>query len=144
MVPNGLLQSESLGWTGISLDPQPKLRQGRSVASPMLMSKSPYPLEQMTLRQLRRVASEYGVSRYSRMRKSELIAAIQKIEANSAVHTSPSPSSDRQEEVEATKYDVGQPQPVEPIELTGVDAELPDLPEGYGESRIVLLPRDPQ
>lgn len=110
----------------------------------MVMSKSPYPLEQMTLRQLRRVASEYGVSRYSRMRKSELIAAIQKIEANSAVHTSPSPSSDRQEEVEATKYDVGQPQPVEPIELTGVDAELPELPEGYGESRIVLLPRDPQ
>ena len=34
------------------------------------------PIEEMTLRQLRRVASEYEVSRYSRMRKVELIAAI--------------------------------------------------------------------
>ena len=34
------------------------------------------PLEEMTLRQLRRVASEYEVSRYSRMRKVELVAAI--------------------------------------------------------------------
>ncbi|MGB3570912.1 MAG: Rho termination factor N-terminal domain-containing protein, partial [Phormidesmis sp.] len=30
----------------------------------------------MTLRQLRRVASEYEVSRYSRMRKVELVEAI--------------------------------------------------------------------
>ncbi|MEP0920204.1 DUF4912 domain-containing protein [Leptolyngbya sp. ST-U4] len=29
-------------------------------------------------------------------------------------------------------------------ELATVDANLPDLPGGYGESRIVLLPRDPQ
>ena len=41
------------------------------------MSQSIPSLEEMTLRQLRRVASEYEVSRYSRMRKSELIAAIQ-------------------------------------------------------------------
>ena len=29
-------------------------------------------------------------------------------------------------------------------ELAAVDDDLPDLPEGYGESRIVLLPRDPK
>ena len=28
--------------------------------------------------------------------------------------------------------------------LIGVDQELPDLPSSYGESRIVLMPRDPQ
>ena len=29
-------------------------------------------------------------------------------------------------------------------ELAAVDDDLPELPEGYGESRIVLLPRDPK
>lgn len=31
-----------------------------------------------------------------------------------------------------------------PAELANVDDDLPDLPEGYGESRIVLMARDPQ
>ncbi|MFM7793246.1 MAG: Rho termination factor N-terminal domain-containing protein, partial [Microcystis panniformis] len=34
------------------------------------------PLDEMTLRQLRRVASQYSISRYSRMRKTQLIEAI--------------------------------------------------------------------
>lgn len=34
------------------------------------------PLVDMTLRQLRRVASVLGVSRYSRMRKDQLLASI--------------------------------------------------------------------
>jgi hypothetical protein len=34
----------------------------------------------MTLRQLRKVASEYGISRYSRMRKSQLLASIQEVQ----------------------------------------------------------------
>ena len=41
--------------------------------------------------------------------------------------------------------------PTEPVsrsytveELASVDDDLPELPEGYGESRIVLLPRDPK
>lgn len=29
-------------------------------------------------------------------------------------------------------------------QLANVDCDLPDLPSGYGESRIVLMPRDPQ
>jgi len=53
------------------------------------MSQSRPPLEEMTLRQLRRVASEYEVSRYSRMRKSELVEAIQAIEA---AHSAPAAS----------------------------------------------------
>jgi uncharacterized protein len=42
------------------------------------MVKQRPPLEEMTLRQLRRVASEYSVSRYSRMRKSQLLEEIRK------------------------------------------------------------------
>ncbi|PSB16569.1 hypothetical protein C7B65_21210 [Phormidesmis priestleyi ULC007] len=48
-----------------------------------------------------------------------------------------------QSEVEAAKFDVGQTD-LSSETLATVDQELPDLPEGYGESRIVLLPRNPQ
>ncbi|MBW4579792.1 MAG: DUF4912 domain-containing protein [Tildeniella nuda ZEHNDER 1965/U140] len=48
-----------------------------------------------------------------------------------------------QTDVEATKYDVGQTD-LSSEALASVDEGLPDLPEGYGESRIVLMPRDPQ
>jgi uncharacterized protein len=44
-------------------------------------------LEEMTLRQLRRVASACGVSRYSRMRKSQLLEEIQKIQSTQSTHT---------------------------------------------------------
>ncbi len=48
-----------------------------------------------------------------------------------------------QSEVEAAKFDVGQTD-LSSETLATVDEGLPDLPDGYGESRIVLLPRDPQ
>ena len=48
-----------------------------------------------------------------------------------------------QTDVEATKYNVGQTD-LSSEALASVDEGLPDLPEGYGESRIVLMPRDPQ
>ncbi|PSN19281.1 Rho termination protein [filamentous cyanobacterium CCP5] len=108
------------------------------------------PLEEMTLRQLRKVASEYEVSRYSRMRKSELIAAIEEIDARrsgtvstSAVGSAPEPV------VAAAKAQAAGPSPVakseySPEVLATVDEGMPDLPSGYGESRIVLMPRDPQ
>ncbi|MGF1498283.1 MAG: DUF4912 domain-containing protein [Elainellaceae cyanobacterium] len=110
------------------------------------MPQERIPLEEMTLRQLRKVASEYGVSRYSRMRKEQLVAAIQEIQrARFPVATAPTTTTAHtaQEEVEAAKFDVGQ------TDLTGgdladVDSGLADLPAGYGESRIVLMPRDPQ
>jgi uncharacterized protein len=98
-------------------------------------------LEEMTLRQLRRVASEYGVSRYSRMRKDQLLTSIQ--EAQRRRFSSPSRFVEAQAEVEAAKFDVGQADRME-VSLTGVDEGLADLPQGYGESQIVLMPRDPQ
>lgn len=105
-----------------------------------MMSQRP-PLEEMTLRQLRRVASELEVSRYSRMRKSELIAAIRMMQSEPATPVATT-TVDGQMEVEASKYTATPAAP--PDDLATVDEGLPDLPGGYGESRIVLLPRDPR
>ncbi len=107
------------------------------------MAKERPPLEEMTLRQLRKVASEYAVSRYSRMRKSQLLASIQDVE-RSKVSLSQSRSIEAQETVEAAKFELGQVVDRTGGILTDVDEGLPDLPSGYGESRIVLMPRDPQ
>ncbi len=104
------------------------------------------PIEEMTLRQLRKVASEYGVSRYSRMRKDQLIASIQSIQqAKGLAQPAASASAVQppQERVEASKFDVGQVD-LTGGDLAGVDEGLNDLPDGYGESRVVLMPRDPQ
>lgn len=106
------------------------------------MSTERPPLEEMTLRQLRRVASEYGVSRYSRMRKEQLLEAIKEAQRNRYT-PSPSRTLEAQAEVAAAKFDVGQTDR-SGGSLAIVDEGLPDLPDGYGESRIVLLPRDPQ
>ncbi|MDJ0620044.1 MAG: DUF4912 domain-containing protein [Calothrix sp. MO_192.B10] len=106
------------------------------------MAKERPPIEEMTLRQLRKVASEYGISRYSRMRKAQLLAAIQEVERSK--HTlDQSYSMEAQETVEAAKFELGQ-QDRNGATLADVDAGLADLPAGYGESRIVLMPRDPQ
>ncbi|HBE50851.1 MAG TPA: Rho termination protein, partial [Cyanobacteria bacterium UBA11369] len=106
------------------------------------MAKERPPLEEMTLRQLRRVASECGISRYSRMRKSQLLAAIQEVQ-RSRISPSQSNKQEVQEAVEATKFEVGQEDNVGE-DLSSVDEGLAELPGGYGESLIVLLPRDPQ
>ncbi|HEY9653602.1 MAG TPA: DUF4912 domain-containing protein [Coleofasciculaceae cyanobacterium] len=107
------------------------------------MAKERPPLEEMTLRQLRRVASEYGVSRYSRMRKAQLLAEIQKIQRTKISTISPSRVVEAQSEVEAAKFELGQEDRTGGT-LASVDEGLDDLPGGYGESRIVLMPRDPQ
>jgi uncharacterized protein len=99
------------------------------------------PLEEMTLRQLRKVASEYEVSRYSRMRKTELIAAIQAIDAKRgevAPAVAPVPA------LAGVSASAGYTAPPPVKVLATVDEGLADLPSGYGESRIVLMPRDPQ
>ena len=106
------------------------------------MAKERPPLEEMTLRQLRKVASEYGISRYSRMRKAQLLAEIQKIQ-RTKISTSPSRTVEAQEEVEAAKFELGQDDRTGGT-LASVDEGLADLPGGYAESRIVLMPRDPQ
>lgn len=106
------------------------------------MTKQGLPLEEMTLRQLRKVASECGVSRYSRMRKSQLMSAIrekQQVKFSSA----PPRELEAKAEVEAAKFEVGQ-EDLTGGSLASVDEGMADLPSGYGESRIVLMPRDPQ
>lgn len=107
------------------------------------MAQERPPLEEMTLRQLRKVASAYGVSRYSRMRKAQLLAAVQEIERTKFTPNQ-SRSLEAQEVVEASKFELGQSNDRLGEDLTGVDEFLTDLPGGYGESRIVLMPRDPQ
>ncbi|MEM8779720.1 MAG: DUF4912 domain-containing protein [Cyanobacteria bacterium P01_G01_bin.49] len=111
------------------------------------------PLEEMTLRQLRKVASECNISRYSRMRKAQLLSSIkQAINEQTpfneqTVQVEPisynQSSVQEEQQVEASKFEVGQEDNI--IEnLADVDDELGELPGGYGQSRIVLLPRDPQ
>ncbi|AIE74834.1 MULTISPECIES: DUF4912 domain-containing protein [unclassified Synechocystis] len=111
------------------------------------MAKEDRPsLEDMTLRQLRRVASECNISRYSRMRKSQLLAEVEKALNNPAsAPFSVKPLNRPQEEqaVEASKFELGQDDKFG-APLTAVDEGLGDLPGGYGESRITLMPRDPQ
>ncbi len=99
-------------------------------------------LIEMTLRQLRRVASACGVSRYSRMRKSQLLEEIERIQSNSTL--SQPKQLEAQTEVEAGKFELGVDVDLSAAELAAVDEGLGDLPGGYGDSRIVLLPRDPQ
>ena len=106
------------------------------------MAKERPPLEEMTLRQLRKVASEYSISRYSRMRKSQLLAEIQKIQ-HTTISISPSRTVEAQPEVEAAKFELGQDDRTGGT-LASVDEDLAELPAGYGDSRIVLMPRDPQ
>ena len=73
------------------------------------MAKQRPPLEEMTLRQLRKVASELQISKYSRMRKAQLQAAI-KAKLNKTEEKLEQSSLPVQEEqhVEATKFEVGQ------------------------------------
>ena len=106
------------------------------------MAKERPPLEEMTLRQLRKVASEYGISRYSRMRKSQLLAAVQEAQSKK-VSRQTERSLEAQETVEAAKFELGQEDKTGG-NLASVDEGLADLPSGYGESRVVLMPRDPQ
>ena len=106
------------------------------------MAKERPPLEEMTLRQLRKVASECSISRYSRMRKDQLLASIQEVQ-RTKISLSPSRTLEAQEEVEAAKFELGQEDRTGGT-LASVDEGLGDLPGGYGESRVVLMPRDPQ
>lgn len=111
------------------------------------------PLEDMTLRQLRLVASEYEVSRYSRMRKVELVEAIRSAQAARSTETAASTASvpaapPAAETVTAASTTASTPASTTATltmeELATVDDGFGDLPGGYGESRIVLMPRDPQ
>jgi uncharacterized protein len=114
------------------------------------MSTENTPLEEMTLRQLRRVASSYNISRYSRMRKAQLLEEIQKIELGQAANARNTANNTLETleavpTVEAGKFELELSIPTYTMaDLATADAGLGEIPSGYGENRIVLLPRDPQ
>ncbi|UFP95759.1 DUF4912 domain-containing protein [Gloeobacter morelensis] len=99
-------------------------------------------LEEMTLRQLRAVAQQYKVSRYSRMTKTELLEAIHEAQLQQQTGRR-TRGLEAQAEVEDSKFRVGASE-MAIEDLSDIDADLGDLPGGYGESRVVILPRDPQ
>jgi hypothetical protein len=80
------------------------------------------------------------------MRKSQLLAevkqAIQELEQR-RFSQNPLIQTQEEQQVEATKFDIGQDDRIGGP-LSSVDEDLGELPGGYGESRIVLMPRDPQ
>jgi hypothetical protein len=79
------------------------------------------------------------------MRKHELIDAIRAIDARRGQVPAPAVATSTmvaQTQVEASKYMAPDIPPLEA--LASLDEGLPDLPGGYGESRIMLMPRDPQ
>jgi uncharacterized protein len=100
---------------------------------PIMMSNNNVPLTEMTLRQLRRVASLLGISRYSRMRKDQLLTSI--VDKQGDADVDPQTMVAAAQDDAVSHVDFG---------LADVDEALPELPGGYGESRIFLLPRDPQ
>ena len=109
------------------------------------MAKERPPIEEMTLRQLRKVASEYKISRYSRMRKAQLLTSIKEaIKKTEQTRLRQNPSDMQEEQqVKGAKFEIGQQEDLMET-LASVDEDLGELPDGYGESRIMLLPRDPQ
>ena len=78
------------------------------------MSQTLSSLARLTLRQLRQVASDLGVSLYSRKSKDELVAAI----------------SECQDEPQET--------------LRAIEAEMTPAPRPEAATSVVFLPRDPQ
>ncbi|MCS5694357.1 Rho termination factor N-terminal domain-containing protein, partial [Cyanobium sp. FGCU-6] len=68
----------------------------------------------MTLRQLRQIASDLGVSLYSRKSKEELV-----------------------EEISTRQVETG-------LSLQEIEAEMAPAPRPDAETRVVFLPRDPQ
>ncbi|MCH2047343.1 MAG: DUF4912 domain-containing protein [Trichodesmium sp. ALOHA_ZT_67] len=101
------------------------------------------PLEEMTLRQLRKVASELGISRYSRMRKAQLLAAVIEAQGMNNLSSAPLSKLEVQERAEAKKFESGEENNIDDF-FSSVDEGLTDLPNGYAKSKIVLMPRDPE
>ncbi|MCF2972318.1 DUF4912 domain-containing protein [Synechococcus sp. Nb3U1] len=106
------------------------------------MPQERIPLEEMTIRQLREEAARYEIPKYSRMTKDQLVLAIREAQTvRSGRPTDAMPEPRGQEPVSGAKFNS---QTDTKLHLADVDQTLGDLPGGYGESRIVLLPRDPQ
>lgn len=90
------------------------------------MSQALSSLAKLTLRQLRQVASDLGVSLYSRKTKEQLVDAI----------------TSRQPQVGAAETAEFPFQPE--ASLSSFEADLAPAPRPESETRVVFLPRDPQ
>jgi len=83
----------------------------------------------MTLRQLRRVASDLGVSLYSRQTKEQLVSAIS---TRQPLASSTGGADTRQDQVRRDPS------------LSSLEADLAPAPRPESDTRVVFLPRDPQ
>jgi hypothetical protein len=96
------------------------------------MTTSGFPLSDdqdsndLTLRQLRQMASNLGIGRYSRMLKDQLLRAIQG-------------KSDYLPEASQPGGDAPQG-----VDLRNIEAEMTSAPRPAAQTSIVFLPRDPQ
>lgn len=96
------------------------------------MTTSGFPLSgdqdtnDLTLRQLRQMASNLGIGRYSRMLKDQLLRAIQG-------------KSDSEPEVSQPGGDAPQG-----LDLRNIEAEMSSAPRPAAQTSVVFLPRDPQ
>ncbi len=99
------------------------------------MSQTLSSLARMTLRQLRQIASDLGVSLYSRKSKEELVSAI------SSRQVSGSPG---EEDPGPTATGFQAATAVAAPSLAALEAELPPPPRPDSQTRVVFLPRDPQ
>ena len=79
----------------------------------------------LTLRQLRQVASDLGVSLYSRKSKEELVEAISTCQEEQGV-------------------DLAAVMDLTAVDLAAIEAEMAPAPRPAADTRVVFLPRDPQ
>ena len=80
----------------------------------------------LTLRQLRQMASNLGIGRYSRMLKDQLLKAIER-------------KSDSQPAASKPGGDAP-----EGVDLRSIEAEMSSAPRPDSQTAVVFLPRDPQ
>lgn len=80
----------------------------------------------LTLRQLRQMASNLGIGRYSRMLKEQLLRAIQGRSDSQPVSSQP-----------------GDEAP-DDVDLRSIEADMGSAPRPASQTAIVFLPRDPQ
>ena len=80
----------------------------------------------LTLRQLRQMASNLGIGRYSRMLKDQLLRAIER-------------KSDSQPAASQPGGDAP-----EGVDLRSIEAEMSSAPRPDSQTAVVFLPRDPQ
>ena len=79
-----------------------------------------FDIGQLSLRQLRQMASDLGIGRYSRMLKEQLLSAIQR------------------------RSDAGADSQDQPEQLRSIEAEMVPAPRPELQTTVVFLPRDPQ